>query len=69
MAKLLISLINFYQIFLSFDQGLLRVLSPAGACKGSPTCSQFTKQAILKYGALKGGVLGFKRILSCNPWT
>ena len=37
-------------------------------CRYSPTCSQYTKEAILKHGVIKGGWLGIKRIISCNPW-
>ena len=36
-------------------------------CKYYPTCSEYTKQAIIKYGALKGIFLGIKRFLRCNP--
>lgn len=66
MKKLLVSIINFYQIYLSFDRGLLRVFAPIGACKYEVSCSEFTKQAILKQGLLKGGIEGIKRILSCR---
>jgi putative membrane protein insertion efficiency factor len=38
------------------------------SCRYSPTCSQYTKEAILKHGVIKGGWLGIKRIISCNPW-
>lgn len=38
-------------------------------CKYYPTCSEYTKQAIKKYGVIKGGVLGIKRILRCNPFS
>ena len=38
-------------------------------CKYYPTCSEYTKQAIEKYGALKGTFLGIKRILRCNPFS
>lgn len=34
-----------------------------------PTCSQYAKEAIEKYGALKGGRLAVWRILRCNPFT
>lgn len=37
-------------------------------CVFYPTCSEYTKQAIVKYGALKGVALGIKRILRCHPW-
>ena len=36
-------------------------------CKFYPTCSEYMKQAIEKYGVLHGGYLGIIRILKCNP--
>jgi len=39
------------------------------ACRFTPTCSQYTYQAILKYGIIRGGVLGLKRIIRCHPWS
>ena len=38
-------------------------------CKFYPTCSEYTKQAIEKYGLIKGTFLGFIRILKCNPFS
>ncbi|MCE5332302.1 MAG: membrane protein insertion efficiency factor YidD [Bacteroidales bacterium] len=37
-------------------------------CRYTPTCSQYTVEAVLKHGILKGGWLSIKRILSCHPW-
>ncbi len=54
----LVKLINFYQKF----------ISPANKCVFYPSCSEYTKQAIEKYGSLKGIWLGFSRILRCHPW-
>ena len=34
----------------------------------TPTCSEYTKKAIKKYGIFKGGWKGFLRILRCNPF-
>ncbi len=68
MKKIAVGMINFYQMFLSFDTGMLRVLAPGGACRHSVTCSEYTKQAIIGNGVLKGSLLGVKRILSCNPF-
>ncbi len=64
-SKLIVSLIIFYQQFLSFDRGLLSIFAPGGACKFSPTCSEYTKQMILKYGVFKGIRLGLIRISQC----
>lgn len=38
-------------------------------CKYHPTCSEYTKQAIQKYGAIKGTIKGICRILRCNPFS
>jgi len=37
-------------------------------CRYQPTCSSYTKKALLKYGVFKGSWLGIKRIFSCHPW-
>jgi len=37
-------------------------------CRYYPTCSCYMKEAIEKKGLLKGALLGFKRILKCNPF-
>ena len=60
MKFILISLIRFYQRFIS-------PLTPP-ACRFTPTCSQYTLEAIQKYGALKGTWLGIKRIFRFHPW-
>ena len=64
MKKLLIFLIHFYQKNISswLEQKNIR-------CKYYPTCSEYAKQAIEKYGALKGSALAIKRILKCNPFS
>ena len=36
-------------------------------CKYYPTCSEYTIQAIEKYGAIKGSIIGLIRIIKCNP--
>ncbi len=37
-------------------------------CRYEPSCSTYTKDALIKHGIIKGSWLGVKRILSCNPW-
>jgi len=58
--KLFILPILFYQYFIS-------PLFP-GSCRYNPSCSDYSKQAILKYGFFYGFFLGIKRILRCHPW-
>ena len=66
MTIIIIKIINFYQTYLSFDRGFLKIFAPGGACKFGITCSEYTKQAIVKNGILKGSYLGAKRILNCR---
>jgi len=37
-------------------------------CRFIPTCSEYTKQAIIMYGTFKGIKLGAKRIIKCHPF-
>lgn len=53
-------LIGIYQKFSKY--------TPA-SCRFYPTCSEYTRQAIVKYGLFKGGWLGLKRICRCHPWN
>lgn len=66
MQKFFIKIIDFYQIFLSFDHGVLSYFAPGGACKYTVSCSEYTKQAISHYGVVKGLSKGLKRIWSCR---
>ncbi len=38
------------------------------SCRYTPSCSQYAKEAILKYGVIKGSYLGARRILRCHPF-
>jgi uncharacterized protein len=37
------------------------------ACRFEPSCSEYTRQAVEKYGALRGTGMGILRILRCQP--
>ena len=60
MKKLLLKLIDLYQKTPLFSHS---------KCKYYPTCSNYAKEAITNYGALKGTLLSIKRILKCNPFS
>ena len=38
------------------------------ACRFEPTCSEYAREAVEKYGALKGSWMGVKRLLRCQPF-
>ena len=60
MKKILLWLIRFYQ----------KKISPLKepCCRFTPTCSVYTYEAIERFGAAKGCLLGAWRILRCNPF-
>tara|TARA_B110000977_G_C10810117_1_gene389936 strand:- start:190 stop:375 length:186 start_codon:yes stop_codon:yes gene_type:complete len=47
-----------------------KLISPffPSSCRFQPTCSHYTKDALLSHGIAKGSYLGIKRILRCHPW-
>ncbi len=61
MKGLMLRSIRFYQ----------RRISPCSPprCRFIPTCSNYAYEAINKYGAFKGGLLAFWRLLRCNPFN
>jgi putative membrane protein insertion efficiency factor len=69
MTKILIFFIDLYQKTLSPDHGWMKSKHPHGYCKYYPSCSEYTRQSLKKYGAFIGLYMGFKRILKCNPWS
>lgn len=37
-------------------------------CRFHPTCSTYFKEAVEKYGAVRGGLRGLTRLCRCHPW-
>ena len=60
-ARFLLMLIRVYRAYSPFKG--------VKCCKYLPTCSQYAKEAIEKYGAIKGGALAVWRIIRCNPFS
>lgn len=65
--RLVLLLIRIYQKLLSFDHAFWARPDVFRVCIYHPSCSEYTYQAIEKYGLLKGGWMGAKRVISCNP--
>jgi putative membrane protein insertion efficiency factor len=59
-GKVLAAAIGLYQATLS------PLLGPR--CRYYPSCSQYAKEAVLKYGALRGSWLAAGRLARCHPW-
>ncbi len=57
--KVAVAVIRFYQLTFHAIFGL--------QCKFYPTCSQYTLEAIVRFGMMRGSYLGIKRILRCGP--
>jgi putative membrane protein insertion efficiency factor len=60
LKRIALRMIRFYQATIS------QVLPPQ--CRYAPTCSQYTFEAINKFGLFKGIWMGMKRIARCNPF-
>jgi putative membrane protein insertion efficiency factor len=58
---------RFFLLIIQLYRWLLSPLLGA-ACRYTPTCSQYGKEAIEKFGPFKGAWLTIKRIGRCHPW-
>jgi hypothetical protein len=64
--KFFILVISFYQNFLSYF--LKTLLGVTATCRYETTCSQYAKDSIRDHGAVRGGIMSIKRLLSCQPF-
>ncbi len=58
--RLSIAGIDFYRRYLS-------PLKPQ-TCRFYPTCSAYSRDALIRYGVIRGSWMTFKRLLRCHPW-
>lgn len=66
----LIATIRCYQVLFSPDHSRLgRLVFPYGFCRYSPSCSEYARRAMMRYGVVHGMVKALWRILRCNPWS
>jgi len=70
MKKHILKLIRLYQKTSFFHNYFFRLFYLSDRiCRFTPTCSEYTYQAVEKYGVVKGLILGFKRIIRCHPFS
>ncbi|MBU0957408.1 MAG: membrane protein insertion efficiency factor YidD [Nanoarchaeota archaeon] len=65
--QVLIEWIKIYQKNISPE--ILKRLEQERICRYEPSCSEYARQAIIKYGATRGSILATGRLLKCNPWS
>lgn len=64
MNELFVKALKFYKKFVS--PALERIFG--GACRFTPTCSEYTIAALERFGVRRGLILGFKRFTRCHPF-
>lgn len=50
-----------------YQYAISPIIGGRNVCRFTPTCSEYTKQAIEKYGIVRGIKMGIKRISRCRP--
>lgn len=68
MKFIVLGFIRVYQRILSPDHGIFCERTHH-KCRFFPTCSEYSYQAIKKYGLIKGAWKSFKRIFRCHPFN
>ncbi|RKY29671.1 MAG: membrane protein insertion efficiency factor YidD [Candidatus Omnitrophota bacterium] len=61
LSKITIYCILFYQKYIRYQLPC--------SCRFTPSCSEYTRQALIKYGFFKGCLLGVLRLLRCHPFA
>lgn len=61
MTRLVLAMIRLYQATLALVFG--------GSCRYYPSCSHYTYEAVARYGWLRGGLMGLRRIARCHPFA
>jgi len=70
MKKLVLALIGVYQRSWFFRSPVLKFLFLSdAACRFQPSCSEYTYQAVERYGIILGSLKGLRRISKCHPWS
>ena len=59
LKKLVLKILVVYKKYISFGYN----------CRFVPTCSEYTYEAVDKYGVIVGLWMGVKRVVRCNPWS
>jgi putative membrane protein insertion efficiency factor len=60
-GRILAFLVKLYQLTLGIVFG--------GRCRYYPTCSEYSRQSLIKYGAFRGALRSAWRLLRCNPFS
>lgn len=61
LQKIACAMVRAYQCAIS------PIIGGRAACRFTPTCSEYTRQSIMKYGVLRGTIMGIRRISRCRP--
>ncbi|OGN13053.1 MAG: membrane protein insertion efficiency factor YidD [Candidatus Yanofskybacteria bacterium RIFCSPHIGHO2_02_FULL_43_15c] len=68
MKKIILQFLRSYKKSFSPFLSSFSLIFPV-ACKFYPTCSEYSFEAVKKYGMVRGVFLTLKRILHCHPFS